>query len=303
MATPESIYQQPGPMTSAGKYRDFLRTFPREVSAIARAIQGVQIHEYLAPLLYDWKVPDARKPESHLRRLDHMLGAMHARDPRPLDVRRAPEERAVGVCRHFSVLFIAALREQGIAARARAGFASWFNPPQYEDHWVCEYWNESDARWVLADAQLDEVQRKAMKIDFDTLDVPRDKFVVAHDAWTRSRKGEIDDKRFGFSPAGLTGFWFIAGSLIRDAAALNGVEMLPWDVWGSMSQPMAELTPDELAYFDRLALLTAAPDEHAKELRALYESDPRLRPGPTVWNGLTRANERVDEPPAGVKLE
>jgi Transglutaminase-like superfamily len=302
MTTLDSIYRQPGPMTSAGKYRDFLCSFPRGVPAVARAIQGVQIHEYLAQL-YGVKVPEARKRESHIRRLDHMLAAIHARDPRPLSEKRAPEERAVGFCRHFTVLFVAALREQGIPARARTGFGSWFNPPQYEDHWLCEYWNESEKRWVLADAQLDEAQQKAMKIDFDTLDVPRDKFVVSHDAWTRTRKGEIDDKRFGFSPVGLTGLWFIAGGLIRDAAALNGVEMLPWDVWGGMSKPNAELSPDELAFFDHLAQLTAAPDEHAKELRALYESDARLRPGPTVWNDVTQASEKTDEAPAGVKLE
>jgi hypothetical protein len=155
---------------------------------------------------------------------------------------------------------------------------------------------------VLADAQLDETQRKAMKIDFDTLDVPRDKFVVSHDAWTRCRRGEIDPKRFGFSPAGLTGLWFIAGSMIRDAAALNGEEMLPWDVWGGMPKVNAELTPEELGFFDHLAQLTAAPDEHAEELRALYERDARLRPGPTVWNDVKQASEQVDEPPAGVKL-
>src|SRR5262245_2804017 len=147
MTTLDPIYRQPGPMTSAGKYRDFLRTLPRGVPAVARAIQGIQIHEYLAPLLYDLQLPEPRKRESHLRRLDHMLASMHARDPRPLDLERAPEERAVGVCRHFTVLFVAALREQGIPARARTGFGSWFNPPQYEDHWLCEYWNEGEGRW------------------------------------------------------------------------------------------------------------------------------------------------------------
>lgn len=302
MTTLDTIHRAPGPMTSAGKYRDFLRTFPRGVPAVARAIPGVQIHEHLAPLLYNLKVPDERNRESHMRRLDHMLAAMHARDPRPLDVARAPEQRAVGVCRHFTVLFIAALREQGIAARARVGFGAWFNPPQYEDHWVCEYWNEAQQRWLLADAQLDDTHRKAMNIDFDTLDVPRDKFVCAHAAWSRCREGEIDPKRFGFSPAGLTGLWFIASDLIRDAAALNGAEMLPWDVWGGMPKPNAELTPDELTFFDHLAQLTAAPDVHARELRKLYETDTRIQPGATVWNDRTQASENIDEPPPGVML-
>jgi hypothetical protein len=298
----DSIYEKPGPLTDAGKYRELLGTLPHELPALARAIQGLQIHEYMLGA-YGVTVPDARKRESHLRRLDHMLAAMHARDPRPLDVAREPAERSIGVCRHFTVLLIAALRAQGIAARARVGFASYFNPPQYEDHWVGEYWNAAQKRWILVDAQLDERQRTAMKVDFDPLDVPRDRFVVAHDAWTRSRRGEIDDKRFGFSPIQLTGLWFVLGSLIRDAAALNGVEMLPWDVWGGMTKPNLGLTPDELAFGDHLARLTAAPEEHAKELRSIYLNDARIKPGSSVWNDRTQANEDVDAAPAGIALE
>ena len=30
----------------------------------------------------------------------------------------------------------------------------------------------------------------------------------------------------------MRGLWFIAGNLIRDAAALNNMETLPWDVGG-----------------------------------------------------------------------
>jgi hypothetical protein len=302
MTTLDSIYEKPGPLTSAGKYQELLATLPPELPALTRAIQGLQIHEYMLEA-YGASVPEARKKESHLRRLDHMLAAIHARDPRPLDVAREPAARAIGVCRHFTVLLIARLRANGIPARARVGFGSFFNPPQYEDHWVGEYWNASQKRWILVDAQLDEPQRKAMKVDFDPLDVPRDRFVLAHDAWTRSRRGEIDDKRFGFSPVHMTGSWFILGDLIRDAVALNGVELLPWDVWGGMTKPNAGLTADELAFGDHLARLTAAPDEHARELRSLYLNDARLKPGPSVWNDRTLANEAVDEAPAGIPLE
>ena len=288
-------------MSSPGAYASLLATLPRELPALTRAIQGLQIHEYMLGA-YGVSVPEERKRESHLRHLEHMLAAIAARDPRPLDAPRAPDARAIGVCRHFTLLLIAALRQRGQRARARVGFALYFNPPQYEDHWVGEYWHEAKQRWILVDAQLDEVQRKGMKIGFDPLDVPRDQFVVAHDAWTHVRRGELDEHRFGFSPAKLTGSWFIAGSLIRDAAALNGVEMLPWDVWGAMAKPQATLTPEQLVFFDRLAQLTAAPDAHVTELRALFESGDALKPGATVWNDRLQQAEQVDQPPAGVKL-
>jgi hypothetical protein len=248
-------------------------------------------------------VPEERKRESHLRRLDHILGNMHVRDPRPLDVARAPAEREIGVCRHFSLLFVGALRARGTPVRARVGFGSYLNPGRLEDHWVGEYWNASERRWILVDAQLDALQRKHMKVDFDPLDVPHDRFIIAHDAWTRCRSGALDPNQVGFSFVQMQGLWFVLGSLIRDTAALNGMELLPWDVWGGMSKPNATLTPDEIAFGDRLAKLTATPDEHAKELRALYESDQRLRPGPTVWNDRTQQNEPIDAAPAGVPIE
>jgi hypothetical protein len=41
--------------------------------------------------------------------------------------------------------------------------------------------------------------------------------------------------------------------MISDVAALNKVEMLPWDVWGGMPQPNEVLTAGQLAFFDHLA--------------------------------------------------
>ena len=38
------------------------------------------------------------------------------------------------------------------------------------DHWVCEWWDAPAARWVRTDAQLDEVWRERLGIDFDVLD-------------------------------------------------------------------------------------------------------------------------------------
>lgn len=70
-------------------------------------------------------------------------------------------------------------------------------PDHFEDHWVVEYWNRDQNRWVLVDAQLDELQRHVLKIDFDVLDVPRDQFIVGGAAWQMCRSGEQDADKFG----------------------------------------------------------------------------------------------------------
>jgi hypothetical protein len=301
MTAPTTLYTHPGPMTSPGLHAALLQTLPRALPELTRAIQGLQIHEYMLNA-YGVSVPDARKRESHLRRLEHMLGCMHARDPRPLAVPRAAAERSIGTCRQFSLLLVAALRSQGIPARVRVGFASYFSPGKFEDHWVGEYWQSSARRWVLVDAQLDELQRKHMNIDFDPLDVPHDRFLIAAQAWQRVRSGQASADDFGISPMSLHGLWFIAGDIIRDLAALNGVELLPWDVWGAMPGVNQPISAEQLPFLDRLAQVTANPEEHADELASLFATDPRVRPGATVWNDRTQAHEQLDAPPAGVAL-
>jgi hypothetical protein len=61
---------------------------------------------------------------------------------------------------------------------------------------------------------------------------------------------------------------------------LNNREMLPWDVWGAMRRQDSEL---DLAFFDRLAIVSREPDAHVDELSALY-CDERVSVPGTVFN-------------------
>ena len=178
-----------------------------------------------------------------------------------------------------------------IPARARWGFGAWFNAPYFEDHVLCEIWNHEQARWVLVDAQLDEAWQRQPAIDFDVLDVPRDRFIVAADAWIRCREGHADAARFGIFQGDLRGLWFIAGSLLKDAAALVKNETLPWDVFGAMPAPGCSLDDEALAFFDSIARLTAAPDEGLPELRRLADYDERVRVPERVFNAVRGRSE------------
>jgi hypothetical protein len=287
------FYEHPTTMTSAGRHAPRLEALPRGVAVLARAVPGLVIYEYVAKDFYGFEIPEERKAESHIRRVEAMLDRLLAMDDRPLDVARQLDERLVGICHHFALLLVAMLRAKGVPARARGGFGSYFNAPYFEDHWVCEYWNDADTRWVLVDSQMDEVWREKLGIDFDRLDVPRDRFVVAADAWTRCRAGEADASKFGIFKGDLRGLWFVAGSLVRDLAALNKTETLPWDVWGAMPDPGDDLDDDQLAFFDRLAALTREPDASFGELRTLYESDDRVRVPATVWNSVLNRKEAI----------
>lgn len=286
-------YKQPGPMTSPGKYSTMLKELPEDVGALTQLVQGLTIHEYVAKSFYGVVVPDERRSESHIRPVEEMLDRLLALDARPLSVARPPERRLVGACHHFMLLLVAMLRSHGVPARGRCGFGSYFNPGFFEDHWLCEYWNDAEARWVLADPQFDDVWQKQLKIDHDVLDVPRDRFLVSADAWVQSRAGRADPSKFGIFRGDLRGLWFIASDLVHDAAALNKVEMLPWDVWGAMPKPNESIEGDQLGFFDRLAQLTRLPDRSVDDLRELYKSDDRVCVPRTVFNAVLNRTEKI----------
>lgn len=272
-------FRAPIAMSDAGTRTTLLDGLPRDVAGLAKVVQGVLIHEHIAPA-YGVALSAEQHAQAHMRGVEAMLDCIVRQDGRPLSQARSPGQRVVGVCRHFTLLHVAMLRRQGIAARARCGFGAYFDKDKFVDHWVTEYWNEGAQRWLLVDAQLDQRQRELFGIAFDPLDVPRDQFLVAGDAWQLCRSGKADAGAFGILD--MHGLWFIAGNVIRDVAALNNHEMLPWDVWGGMAQTDAEL---DLLFLDRLADFSHAPDRHFGELRAIYQ-DARVAVPGTVFNAV-----------------
>jgi len=286
-----AFYTEPGKMTDAGRYAPLLKDLPRGFASLAAVAQGLLIHEHMGEG-YGVRLSDGDRASVHIRPVEQILDQIMVRDSRPLDVPRAPEGRLPGNCRHFSVMVTSMLRSQGTPARARCGFGSYFGTGSYEDHWVCEYWDAGQQRWILADAQIDDVQRGWFPLDFDVTDVPRDRFLVAGDAWAQYRSGTADPAKFGLSLINEGGGWWIAGNLMRDAAALLNVELLPWDTWGAMPAPDEPIGEDLCALFDQLAAFTQEPGKAHAELSELCQ-DERLRVPPKVRNHLRNCEEAI----------
>jgi Transglutaminase-like superfamily len=286
------FYTQPAAMTSVGRYARLLDALPRDITALTAVAHGLLIHEHLVSA-YGVTLSDQARGSVHIRPVERLLERIVAHDPRPLGTPRVAAGRVAANCRHFTVLMVSMLRAHGTPARARCGFGGYFGTGTFEDHWVCEYWHAGQERWTLVDAQIDDRQRDLFPIDFDVTDVPRDRFLVAGEAWRRCRAGEADPRRFGLSLTGESGDWWIAGNLMRDAAALGNLELLPWDRWGAMPTPEEPIDGDRLALFDRLAALTLAPDTRFDELRGLCQDDDRLRVPQAVHNDLRGRDEAL----------
>ncbi|HEY1864513.1 MAG TPA: transglutaminase domain-containing protein [Roseiarcus sp.] len=288
-----AFYASHSPMTEPGEASALLEPLPNDVAALTRVIQGLGIYDVVARDFYGFAPPTGRLAEIHLRPIARRLARIVELDNRPLHLARSPDRRALQRCNSFALMLVAMLRAKGVAARSRCGFAAYFNPPNFEDHWVCEYWDARERRWRLADPQIDEVWRGRLNIRFDTLDLPRTQFLTAGEAWRRCRSREADEQRFGISFAGLRGLWFVAGSLVRDMAALNKMEVAPWDVWGAQPAPQEDF---DLLYFDELTALTRDPDSAFPDVRRRYEKDDGLRVPPVVFNALNDRHEAIDAP-------
>ncbi|MDO8973275.1 transglutaminase-like domain-containing protein [Reyranella sp.] len=281
-----AAFRTPVGLSDAGLWALQFAALPDDVAGLAKVLQGLLIHEHM-PDVYGVRLSDRQRGEPHTRSAEEILERIAVQDPQPLSRARSPAERFAGCCRHYALLHVAMLRSKGIAARARCGFGAYFTKDRFIDHWVAEVFDAARRRWILVDAQIDDRQRTLFGIDFDTLDVPRDRFLVAGDAWRLCRAGQADPQCFGVLD--MAGLWFIASNVIRDVAALNNREMLPWDVWGGMTLVDSEIDP---AFIDRLARLTRKPDEHLDDLRAVYD-DPRIAVPPTVFNAVLRRPEAV----------
>ena len=288
-ARPE-FYASHGPMTNPWEHAGLLEDLPADVSSLTEVVQGLVIHRDLAGL-YGVDLSDERKQDVELRQVAPLLARIRELEDRPLTEPRPYEKRLCGTCRDFTSLTVALLRHTGVPARARCGFGAYFNPGSLEDHWVVEYWNADEQRWQLVDAQIDELQRDALRLNFDPLHVPRDQFLVAGLAWRQCHAGELDPNRCGIFD--LRGQWFVRANVVRDLAALNKMEMLPWDAWGLADTGFeldSALPTEDVALLKHVAKISEAGGPF-EELRALYEGESRLRV-PSVIRSFTASGPR-----------
>jgi hypothetical protein len=262
-----TYYARPGPMTGLPDGVP-LSGVPSDIAGIVVTLQGLMQHKVAAERL-GVAITSERRGEEQLRSAQAIIGGILALDPAPLREARPPERRLIVNCRHFAVLVCALLRRVGHPVRARAGFSTYHPSGCCGDHWIIEHWDGS--RWVRSDPDLPPGLLP------DPLDIPPGRFLTGTAAWLLCRTGVADAERFGVVDwnGAWNGGWFVRNNVLRDLAALNRVELLPWDQWGLMDQASGLGEGPADALVDRVAEVVEAGDWPAA--RRLYERDERLR--------------------------
>jgi hypothetical protein len=267
--------------SAPGPWQARLRELPREPAAIADALEDFLIHHAIARAV-GFGVPREAEPDRNLRTVARLLAAAVARDPRELTQHRALPNYLYGTCHDFALLSVAALRERGVPARLRVGYAGYFIPGRWEDHWVCEYM--ADHRWAVLDAQLGPRARAGFKIGFPVDDVPPTGWRSAAAIWRAIRDGSLDAGTCGVRFADIHGAWFVASAVLRDAAALAGIESLPWDYWGPARRFLKtrEVPEEDAEQIDALAAALDPAPATREAAASVLERFPWARPTGSV---------------------
>jgi hypothetical protein len=150
------FYTKQSLMTDPGEYASLYDGIPDDFQSIADAIHNVLIHHDDATNRY--QPTGIQRREVFMRTMKQRFKRIMELDPSPLMVPRIVKEKQLGYCRDYAVFMTSILRYKGIPARVRAGFGAYINydplPPYRGDHWITEYWDPTEARWRLIDAEF-----------------------------------------------------------------------------------------------------------------------------------------------------
>ena len=255
------FYVRPLGFTDPHEYAPALDSLPAESRELSRILNELLLHVWKVDAFYAAELAGS-KPNHNVgtRNVRALIAKIVSLNPAPLTHPRPVTQRAIVDCRQFAVLMCAVLRHKGIPARARCGFADYLAEGHYHDHWVCEWWNETENRWVLTDA------------DTQKDDLPRDAFYPGLEAWERGQEDADFAHRCGYG-GGLLGLYLVRNNALRDFAALCGWESVSGDSWGGVDYVAKAVSASEHAVLNHMATL-ARNNNALRERLYLFAANP-----------------------------
>lgn len=226
------------------------------------------------------KVPWYRQPEDDiLVTASAMLAELYRRDKKGFISDRKEKDKIVVTCRFVAILIASILKSKGVPCRVRSGNAPYFDQgklgPVSADHWINQYWDSKEKRWVTIDVD----GSWSLNDNFDPYDMPESKFDFPADAWLNIRKGKDDPNRF-WNAKPEKGSLVVLWSLFYDFHCLMNNEIIyiygPSNNYGD-PETFAKLSEKELKTIDELARLMQNPDEHFSTLQNIWNTNKEFR--------------------------
>ena len=244
------------------------------------ALEGRDVHEYGDFSFIDYSTPMSE--DDIFVTASAMFTEIYRRDEKGFYIGRPVKNRLNLTCRYVSVLTSAILKANGIPTRSRAGWARYLTRNKNLDHWVNEYWNDQERRWVMFDLDdlyeeewLEEEFYKENKISKEYLDFGKNQYYTAAEMWLKYRKDPkiLDTIVFGAEgsrPEEILKYLFL------DFWAVMNFECNYTFIPMSFNKPINDFTKTDLKEIDNLARLMLNIDKNFAELQKLFNT-PKYR--------------------------
>ena len=292
------FYTQPGEHTDIQHFSNSIFSIPGDVKSLCLLVHDIMELDF-------WNnsngipIPENRQNETNLRSTYDKFQRLFELNRQIFNQPKScAYRRLYGNCRDMSLLLCAFLRYRKIPARVRSGFATFFDPIRRFDHWICEYWLDSESRWVMVDLWIDQIFREKerlnpallsalVNLDFNPLDVHPKYFIPGGNAWQNCREGsqmeDLENKHPDNSEnygtyGNLQGLWFVRDNMLRDLYCLNKKEILPWDCFGFITGQKQPPKEEDFPFLDKIAeTLRRMDDSFPQAVNIFREIDSGTR--------------------------
>ncbi len=289
-----NFYKRTSLYTDLGLYKNFAINLPNDIKELCLLQRNQIIHPFD---LYDEKMRnDANSFYGDMTKISKtslnyendlfptaqsMIAELLRRNENYSKDRKI-EDKIHVCCREQAILLTSILKAKGFSARVRSGFTTYCNISNKEagDHWICEYYNDKEKRWVLVDADMyfDDDTLLEYHIDFNLLDVPRNKFIFGAEAYLGLRNGKYSDNEIYYTSSPKTiGIKAALHGLFYDFHSLMNDEIIFLHLPKYILDKDLNLTEDELKELDDLATLMLEPDINFFKLREIWNNNIKYR--------------------------
>ena len=258
-------YCQHGPYTDPQEYAYLFDDLPESLGDLCTFIKKQLIHPSQIEKFGERLPANAKSEDPTLTSVQRMLPALLERNEAGLVLSREPHERLFVTCRNHALLLASILKQKGVPTRVRAGFAQYISsePDKFVDHWICEVWDAVEQCWLYVDPDVKRV------------DIPREEFVLASEAWLGIRQQGWDETKYGC--CSWWGTYYVAHNLNHDFSSFLNHETTYWTGPSLFTTHFDTLNEAQLALLDQMAALLQNPDENWMRLRELQQTHSDLQ--------------------------